>query len=68
MSFSRYNTEDQVVSSEDVVRGAWSGDVNTLSSFFTASSGVTEYNLNVYNSSTTESLQFSIQYGSLLVS
>jgi len=65
MSFVRYNTEDQVVSSEDVVRGAWSGDINSLSSFFTASSGVTEYNLNVYNSATTESLQFSIQYGNL---
>ena len=65
MSFVRYNTEDQVVSSEDVVRGAWSGDINSLSSFFTASSGVTEYNLNVYNSATTESLQFAIQYGNL---
>jgi len=65
MSFVRYNTEDQVVSSEDVVRGAWSGDINSLSSFFTASSGVTEYNLNIYNSATTESLQFSIQYGNL---
>jgi hypothetical protein len=64
-SFVRYNIEDQVVSSEDVVRGAWSGDNNTLSAFFTSSVGVTEYNLNVYNTVTTESLQFSIQFGNL---
>ena len=64
MSFVRYNTDDQVVSSETVVRGLWSGDLYTLASFFTASSN-TEYYLNVYNSATTESLQFAIQYGTL---
>jgi len=63
-SFSRYNTDDQVVDSEAVVRGLWSGDLYTLASFFTASSN-TEYYLNVYNSATTESLQFAIQYGNL---
>ena len=64
MSFVRYNTDDQVVSSETVVRGLWSGDQYTLASFFTASSN-TQYYLNVYNSATTESLQFAIQYGNL---
>jgi hypothetical protein len=66
MSFSRYNTEDQVVSSETVVRGAWSGDSSQLGAgqFYTSST-YTEYYLNVYNSSTTESIQFSIQYGNL---
>jgi hypothetical protein len=65
MSFSRYNPEDQVVSSETVVRGLWSGDEPTLaSSFYTASSN-TQYYLNIYNSPTTESLQFAIQYGTL---
>jgi hypothetical protein len=64
MSFVRYNTDDQVVSSEAVVRGLWSGDLYTLASFFTASSN-TQYYLNVYNSATTESLQFAIQYGNL---
>jgi hypothetical protein len=64
MSFSRYSTDDQVVSSEAVVRGLWSGDLYTLASFFTASSN-TQYYLNVYNSATTESLQFAIQYGVL---
>ena len=34
MSFSRYNTEDSVISAETVVRGLWSGDNYTLSSFF----------------------------------
>jgi hypothetical protein len=64
MSFVRYNTDDQVISSETVVRGLWSGDLYTLASFFTASSN-TQYYLNVYNSATTESLQFAIQYGNL---
>jgi hypothetical protein len=64
MSFVRYNTDDQVVSSETVVRGLWSGDLYPLTSFFTASDN-TQYYLNVYNSATTESLQFAIQYGNL---
>jgi hypothetical protein len=68
MSFSRYNTEDSVISSETVVRGMWSGDINTLSSFFTASD-YTEYYIDVYNgipSNTGSSVQFSIQYGNIL--
>jgi hypothetical protein len=64
MSFVRYNQDDQVVSSETVVRGLWSGDEPTLASFYTASNN-TQYYLNVYNSVTTESLQFAIQYGTL---
>ena len=64
MSFVRYNTDDQVVSSEAVVRGLWSGDLYTLTSFFTASNN-TQYYLNVYNTAATESLQFAIQYGDL---
>jgi hypothetical protein len=67
MSFSRYNTEDSVISSETVVRGLWSGDSNALSTFFTQS-GYTEYYLDVYNgdpSVSGSSVQFSIQYGNL---
>jgi hypothetical protein len=66
MSFSRYNTEDSVISSETVVRGLWSGDNNSLSTFFTQS-GYTEYYLNIYkeNPSLSGSVQFSIQYGNL---
>ena len=66
MSFTRYNTEDSVVSSETVVRGLWSGDYNSLSSFFT-SSNQTEYYLDVYDANTTTnpsaSIQFDIQFG-----
>ena len=62
MSFSRYNPEDQVVSSETVVRGLWSGDSNTLSQF-TTQSGYTEYYLDVYDG--TSNIQFDIQFGNL---
>ena len=65
MSFSRYNTDDQVVSSETVVRGLWSGDDNALSNFFT-SSNYTEYYLDVYNGiPASSSIQFDIQFGNL---
>jgi hypothetical protein len=37
MSFVRYNPEDSVVSTETVVRPMWSGDVNTLTTFYTSS-------------------------------
>jgi hypothetical protein len=69
MSFSRYNTEDSVISAETVVRGLWSGDVNTLSAgqFFTSSTNPGgEYYLDVYQgnpTTTTASIQFDIQYG-----
>ena len=67
MSFSRYNPEDSVISSEAVVRGLWSGDSNTLNTFYTAST-YTEYYLDVYNACeicSGSSVQFSIQYGNL---
>jgi hypothetical protein len=65
MSFSRYNTDDQVVSSETVVRGLWSGDSNTLNNFFTSST-YTEYYVDVYDGSpNTSTIQFDIQFGNL---
>jgi hypothetical protein len=67
MSFVRYNAEDSVISAETVVRGLWTGDNNSLSSFFTAS-GYTEYYLDVYQSLSTSSgsaVQFDIQYGNI---
>jgi hypothetical protein len=67
MSFSRYNPEDSVISSETVVRGLWSGDNNSISNFFTAST-YTEYYLDVYNNCelcSGSSVQFSIQYGNI---
>ncbi len=68
MSFVRYNTEDSVISAESVVRPMWTGDLYTLSSFFTAS-GYTEYYLDVYNNTPTATgseVQFDIQYGNRL--
>ena len=67
MSFSRYNPEDSVISSETVVRGLFSGDNNSISNFFTAST-YTEYYLDVYNNCelcSGSSVQFSIQYGNI---
>ena len=67
MSFSRYNPEDSVISSETVVRGLWSGDTNLLTSFSTSST-YTEYYLDVYNINpglSSSAVQFSIQYGNI---
>jgi len=70
MSFTRYNTEDSVISSETVVRGLWSGDANSLlGGFFTSSAAQTEYYLDVYNLDPSitpdSSIQFSIQFGNV---
>ena len=67
MSFSRYNTDDSVISAETVVRPMWTGDTYTLSTFFTAS-GYTEYYLDVYQTGSAASgseVQFDIQYGNI---
>ena len=63
MSFVRYNTDDSVISSETVVRGMWTADTASLTTFFTSSLVTSSYYLNVYDTSTTSSLQFAIQYG-----
>jgi hypothetical protein len=65
MSFVRYNTDDSVISSETVVRGMWTADTASLTAFFTSSLVTSSYHLNVYDTSTTSSLQFAIQYGHL---
>jgi hypothetical protein len=65
MSFVRYNTDDSVISSETVVRGMWTADNATLSTFFTSSVVTSSYFLNVFDTAATSSLQFSIQYGHL---
>jgi len=67
MSFSRYNTEDSVISAETVVRPMWTSDTYTLSTFATASNS-TEYYLDVYqtaSSATNAEVQFDIQYGNI---
>jgi hypothetical protein len=65
MSFVRYNTDDSVISSETVVRGMWTADNATLSTFYTSSVVTSSYYLNVFDTAATSSLQFSIQYGHL---
>jgi hypothetical protein len=68
MSFSRYATDDSVISSEAVVTGLWSNGTNTLSTFFTSSTNTGsgyEYYVDVYNTGSAlsgSSTQFSIQY------
>lgn len=67
MSFSRYATDDSVISAESVVRPMWTNDQYTLSTFFTASV-YTEYYLDIYNntpSANSSEVQFSIQYGNI---
>ena len=63
MSFSRYNPEDSVISSETVVRGLWSGDLIELTTFVTQSTP-TEYYVDVYKDATS-TVQYSIQYGNI---
>lgn len=72
MSFSRYNADDTVVSSETVVSPMWSGNITTLTTFFSSSlqeSGSTgKFYLNVYNTavgSTDSTVQFGLAYGHL---
>jgi len=67
MSFSRYATDDSVISAESIVRPMWSGDNYTLSTFFSASS-YTEYYLDVYQTGSSvvgAEVQFSLQYGQI---
>ena len=69
MSFVRYNPEDSVVSTETVVRPMWSGDTNTLTTFYTSSVITSSFYINVYSqypgalNATTESVQMALQYG-----
>lgn len=69
MSFSRYNPEDSVISAESVVRGMWTNDTYTLSTFFTASSNPGgEYYIDIYQTGsaiTGSEVQFDIQYGNI---
>lgn len=67
MSFTKFDPTDLVVSSDAVTAPAWSSNIPTLSSFFTASSGTTSsYYVDVYNTASTNinaAVQFSIAYG-----
>jgi hypothetical protein len=67
MSFTRLDPSDFVVSADSVTAPAWSNNVTTLTSFYTASASSTgSYYIDVYNetvSSATSTVQFSIAYG-----
>lgn len=71
MSFKRFDQEDITISAESVVAPAWTGQVSTLTTFFTSSqAGSTSgnYYYNVYQSdpSTVGSeVQFAVGYGNL---
>lgn len=69
MSFTTLNPGDFVVSSDSVTAPAWSTNNPTLSTFFTASSGVNySYYVDVYNTGSNlinSAVQFSIAYGNI---
>ena len=67
MSFTTLTAADFVVSSDSITAPAWSTNNPTLSTFFTASSGVNySYYIDVYNTGSNlinSAIQFSIAYG-----
>ena len=67
MSFTRLDPTDFVVSADSVVAPAWSSNVTTLTSFFTAAASTTgSYYIDIYDGNTSSpsaSIQFSIAYG-----
>lgn len=69
MSFKRFDLEDVVISADSVTAPLWTGDVVTLSSFYTSStqkSGVSgDYYYNIFQTSSADStarVQLSIAY------
>lgn len=66
MSFTRLEQTDFVVSSDAVTAPAWSTNLPTLTTFFTASAGTSSFYTDVYNAAVGNSnsaVQFSIAYG-----
>jgi hypothetical protein len=67
MSFTRLDPTDFVVSADSVVAPAWSNNVTTLTTFFTAPANTTgSFYVDVYNadvSNPSSSVQFSVAYG-----
>ena len=61
MSFSRYATEDSVISAETIVRWLWSGDNNNITNLSIPAT-YTEYYLDVYGATSLTDVQFDIQY------
>lgn len=70
MSFKRLDPEDFLISAEAVAAGAWTGNIPTITTFFTSSTqeaGTSgDYYLDVYQTSSTldeADVQFSVAYG-----
>jgi hypothetical protein len=70
MSFTRLDPTDFVVSADSVTAPAWSNNVTTLTTFFTAPATTTgSYYVDVYDGNTNSpsaSIQFSVAYGHFL--
>jgi hypothetical protein len=71
MSFTRLDPADIVISSDTVTAPAWSSNVPTLSTFFTASAGTatSSFYVSVYNTASSNinsAVQFTIAYGHVL--
>jgi len=70
MSFKRLDSEDIVISADGITAPAWTGNLVTLTTFYTSSAqfnGVSgDYYVNVYDTATTESIQFSVGYANRL--
>lgn len=68
MSFTRFDATDIVVSSDTVTAPAWSSNIPTLTTFFTASNGVvtSSFYVSVYNTASSNinsAVQFTVAYG-----
>ena len=69
MSYKRFDADDVLISAESVTTSAWSGNVTTLSSFYTSSTQYSstsgDYYVNVFNqdpSGSGEEIQFTVGY------
>lgn len=70
MSFKRFDTEDITISAESIVAPAWTGQQNTITTFFTSSNQVAStsgrYYYDIYqtgSNATGAEIQFSLAYG-----
>ena len=69
MSYKRFDSDDVIVSAESVTTSAWSGNVTTLTSFYTSSTQYNstsgDYYVNIFNqdpSGSGEEIQFTVGY------
>jgi hypothetical protein len=67
MSYTQFDPSDYVISADSVTAPAWSSNIPTLATYFTASTGVSSsFYLDAYNANTSNinsAIQFSVAYG-----